>query len=85
MGAAVSATSRATVGGSVISYEAAVDEQGAVFFVFFDEPAAFANLLSAERQLFEGFGIGENVILAIMITEPGSTVLRVGDGHTFAL
>ena len=64
--------------------QAPVEQQGAVFHVFLDEPAAVADLFGAEGQFLERFDIGEDVILPVMIAELDAAVLHVGDRHAFA-
>ena len=65
-------------------HQASFEEQGAVFFVFFHEPAALADLLGAEGQFFKRFDIGENEILSVLITELDTAVLHVGEWHALA-
>jgi hypothetical protein len=83
MGVAVSTTCSVTVGGSIV-HHASLEEQGAVFFVFLDEPVALADLLGAEVQFFKRFDVGENELLSDMITELDAAVLHVGERHALA-
>src|SRR5258708_26232983 len=57
------------------------EEQGAVFLVFLDEPAALADFLGAKSQFFKRFDIEENEILSVMITELDTTILHVSERH----
>ena len=61
------------------------EEQGLVFLVLLDEPAAFARQLGWKVHLLEGLRVHERVGIALLVAELHQAVLKLADGHPLIL
>ena len=61
------------------------EEQGLVFLVLLDEPAALARQLGWKVHLLEGLRVHERVGIALFVTELHHAVLKLANGHPLIL